>query len=109
MPGVRFVPGTDAAGFTALFDQVKGGAFMEAFQALKGAGAITEKEGEKATGALTRMSLAQSEKEFVAAAREFQDVVRNGVQNAQKKTNLGGTAAPAAPASNIDALLKKYQ
>lgn len=106
--GQRFIPGTDAAGFTALFDQVKGGAFLEAFQALKGAGAITEKEGEKGTGALTRMSLAQNEKEFVAAAREFQDVVRTGVQNAQKKANLGGTAAPAAPASNIDALLKKY-
>jgi hypothetical protein len=92
----RYTPGTDAADFQTLFDQVKGGAFLEAFNVLKGAGAITEKEGDKATAARTRMSLAQSEKEFVTAAREYQDVIRKGVEIMQKKAS--GGAAPVMPA-----------
>lgn len=96
-PGFRFVPGTSAADFQALFDQVKGAAFLEAFNVLRGAGAITEKEGEKATAARTRMSTAQSENEFINAAREYQDVIRRGVEVMQKKA--GGGAAPAMPAA----------
>jgi len=89
-PGFRFIPGTDAADFQSLFDQVKGAAFLEAFNVLKGAGAISEKEGEKATAARTRMSTAQSETEFVKAAREYQDVIRRGVEVMQKKAGPAG-------------------
>ena len=102
-PGFRFIPGTDAADFQSLFDQVKGSAFLEAFNTLKGAGAISEKEGEKATAARTRMSTAQSETEFVKAAREYQDVIRRGVEVMQKKAGGAGTAsvtpAGVAPAA----------
>jgi hypothetical protein len=91
LPGARFVPGTNAASFQALQNQVEGTAFLSAFEALKGGGAISEKEGEKATAARMRMTLAQNEKEYVKAAREFQDIVRTGVQNAQRKA--GGVAA----------------
>jgi len=93
MPGMRFVPGSDAADFQSYFDQVKGGAFLQAFETLKGGGAITEKEGEKGTAALNRMNLAQSEKEFVTAAREFQSIVRAGVERAQAK--VPSAAKPA--------------
>jgi hypothetical protein len=92
-PGARFVPGSDASDFQSYFDQVKGGAFLQAFETLKGGGAITEKEGEKGTAALNRMNLAQSEKEFVTAAREFQSIVRAGVERAQAK--VPGAAKPA--------------
>jgi hypothetical protein len=91
-PGMRFVPGSDASDFQSYFDQVKGGAFLQAFETLKGGGAITEKEGEKGTAALNRMNLAQSEKEFVTAAREFQNVVRAGVQRAQAKVPAAAAA-----------------
>lgn len=108
LPGARFVPGTDAADFQARFDQVKGASFLEAFESLKGGGAITEKEGAKATEAINRMALAQSEREFVSAARDLQEVVRKGVANAQRKAGgAGGAAAPTQP--NIDALLQKYK
>lgn len=101
-PGFRFIHGTDAADFQSLFEQVKGSAFLEAFNVLKGAGAISEQEGEKATAARTRMSTAQSENEFVNAAREYQDVIRRGVEVMQKKA--GGTgAAPVAPAGAVPA------
>lgn len=99
LPGARFVPGTNAASFQALQNQVEGTAFLSAFEALKGGGAISEKEGEKATAARMRMTLAQNEKEYVKAAREFQDIVRTGVQNAQRKA---GGAASAGGASGVD-------
>ncbi len=93
-PGARLVPGTNAADFQARFDQIKGASFLEAFESLKGGGAITEKEGAKATDAINRMALAQSEGEFISAARDLQEVVRKGVANAQRKA--AGGAAPAA-------------
>lgn len=99
VPGARLVPGTDAAGFMARFDQIKGASFLEAFEALKGGGAITEKEGGKGTDAINRMSIATDEKEFIRAAMDLQDVVRKGVENAQKRAARAGSAAPAAPTS----------
>lgn len=99
VPGARFIPGTDAAGFMARFDQIKGASFLEAFQALKGGGAITEKEGQKGTDAINRMSTSTDEKEFIRAAMDLQDVIRKGVSNAQSRAARAGGAAPAAPAA----------
>jgi hypothetical protein len=99
LPGARFVPGTDAAGFMSRFDQIKGASFLEAFQSLKGGGAITEKEGQKGTDAINRMSTSTDEKEFVRAALDLQDVIRKGVENAQKRAARPGGAAPVAPAA----------
>jgi hypothetical protein len=98
-PGFRFIPGTNASDFQAMQDQIEGAAFLSAFEALKGGGAISEKEGSKATAAKLRMKLAQSEVEYVKAAREFQEVVRTGVENARKKFGAGG-APPAAVDTN---------
>lgn len=92
LPGARFVPGTQAASFQALQNQVEGTAFLSAFEALKGGGAISEKEGEKATAARMRMTLAQNEGEYIKAAREFQEIVRTGVANAQRKAGGAGAA-----------------
>jgi len=90
-PGARFIDGTAASDFQTMQDQVEGAAFLSAFEALKGGGAISEKEGAKATAARLRMKLSQSEGEYVRAAREFQDIVRKGVENAQSKAGAGGT------------------
>ena len=83
--GLRFIPGTDASDFQERFREITSGAFLEAFESLRGGGSITEKEGEKATAAKTRMSLAQSEIEFVTAAREYQNIIRVGVGRAQER------------------------
>jgi hypothetical protein len=90
---MQMVPGTEAANFKTLFDQVKGSAFLEAFEVLKGGGAISVAEGEKATAARNRMNLAQTEPEFVKAALEFKSVVQKGIANAKAKA--GSSAAPA--------------
>jgi len=97
LPGARFIPGTDAAGFMSRFDQIKGASFLEAFESLKGGGAITEKEGQKGTDAINRMSTSTDEKEFIRAAMDLQDVIRKGVTNAQSRASrAGGGGAPAA-------------
>lgn len=98
LPGARFVPGTDAAGFMSRFDQIKGASFLEAFESLKGGGAITEKEGQKGTDAINRMSTSTDEKEFIRAAMDLQDVIRKGVSNAQSRASRAGGTAPTSPA-----------
>lgn len=97
-PGARFVHGTPEADFQARLGEVTGGAFLQAFESLKGGGQITQIEGEKATQAINRMSIAQSEGEFVEAAREFQHILRKGLQRAKQKAGApaAGGAAPAA-------------
>jgi hypothetical protein len=102
-PFASRVHGTPEADFTARLDQLKGGAFLQAFETLKGGGQITEIEGKKATDAITRMDKAQSEEEFTNAAREFQDVIRKGVERSKIKAG-----SPAASPS-IDDLLDKYK
>jgi hypothetical protein len=98
VPGARFVQGSDTASFMSRYEQIKDASFLEAFESLKGGGAITEKEGTKATSALNRMSTATSEAEFIRAAMDVQDVIRKGVANAQAKAarSGGGGVAPAA-------------
>lgn len=77
--------GTPAADFKALYDQVKGGAFLEAVQRMKGSGAISEIEGTKATAALTEASTAQSPDAFRAAMSKFRDAIQTGMSNAATK------------------------
>jgi hypothetical protein len=92
-PGLKYVPGTDTRSFLSRLDQLKGGAFLEAFEALKGGGQITEVEGAKATSAITRMDTATSEKEFTAAARDYQNVIRGALKRAKDKA--GGNVSSA--------------
>jgi hypothetical protein len=103
-PGARFIEGTDAAGFDAYLKQIEGQAFLEAFDKLKGGGAITQIEGEKATTALSRMKRSTNEVEFVKAAREFSDILRGGLEksDARRARLLGGGApAPAAAGQTL--------
>jgi hypothetical protein len=99
IPGVaRFIPGTDAADFKARLDEVLGGAFLEAFNTLKGGGQITEKEGEKATAAKTRMSTSQSEKEFIKAAKDYRQIIEESIERAEKR--MGAISATDVDSNN---------
>ena len=93
-PGARFIPGTNAAGFDAYLEQVEGGAFLEAYERLKGTGQITEVEGQKATRAITRMKRSVSEPEFVKAAREFEGIIRSALARADERAAKLKGAAP---------------
>ena len=93
-----YVPGSSGADFMSMYDQVKGQAFLEAVQKMKGSGAISEIEGTKAAAAVTRMNTSQSREEFTKAAREFQDSMRRGMQDAQRRA--GGLSQGAQDALN---------
>ena len=92
---MRFFSGTEGKNFEIRHKEVLSQAFLDAFEALKGGGAITEKEGEKATAARTRMDLAQSKEEYMTAAREYQGVLKRGVENARARMQRSGTTPPA--------------
>jgi hypothetical protein len=90
--------GTKEADFMAMLDQLKGNAFLQAFQSLKGGGPITDVEGQKATEAIVRAQNSQSEEGFRKSMNEVLDVLGN----AEKRLGDGaaqGAAASAAPAA----------
>lgn len=71
------IPGTDAYDFNVLLDQIKGQAFLQAFQSLRGGGAITEREGTAATNAIARLNAAQSEEEFAKSLGDLKRIVQD--------------------------------
>jgi hypothetical protein len=91
--------GTDRADFETLFKQAQGGAFLTAYNILRGAGAITDIEGEKATQAQNAMNLATTEKAFIKAANDYRDIIRRGVGVAKQQAS--GVVAPADGAKPV--------
>lgn len=96
IPLAKKIPGSPEAGFAARLDQIKGGAFLQAFEMLKGGGQITETEGAKATAAMNRMDAATSEKEFRAAAEDYRMALKTGLEKLKKIGALSYTAPGAA-------------
>jgi hypothetical protein len=96
------IAGTDRADFEALFKQVQGGAFLDAYNILRGGGPIANVEGEKATAAKNAMSLATTEKSFIKAANDYRNALDRGLAIVEKQAAGGGGAAPdggTAPAA----------
>jgi hypothetical protein len=91
----NMLPGTDAADFRALLDQIKGGTFLQAFQSLKGGGAITEVEGRKAEQAIARLATDQTEQGFVDALNELRLIATQAKARAQRKAQ--GSTGNAGP------------
>lgn len=97
-PGFRYVfgapsiaptiPGTSQAGALAYYDQIKGKTFLEAFNSLKGAGQITEIEGQKATDAIARLNRSQRPEDAKAAINDLRQVIQDGLARAQKKAGV---------------------
>jgi hypothetical protein len=85
------VPGTDATNFIALSDQIKGKAFLEAYNSLRGSGAITEQEGQAATNAIARLNRAQSTEAYLVAIGELEQITQRGVDRMRARA---GAATP---------------
>lgn len=91
------IRGTSRADFEALRRQVGGTAFLQAFQSLKGGGAISNVEGEKATEAITRiMDQSLSPDDFVKAANDLNNILNIGLQRAKGEAqgNFNQTFSP---------------
>jgi hypothetical protein len=102
---MRFLEGSDAASYERRQLQIEGKTFLEAFESLRGGGAITEVEGAKGQQAISRMNKAQSEVEYVKAARELQEVVRKGVERARAKAGVAAGGGGAAGGGSNPRLL----
>lgn len=71
---------TDTRRVRARIDQIKGGAFLRAFESLKGGGQITEIEGQKAEQAEARLDTAQNLPDFTEALKEYRFYIDQGVR-----------------------------
>jgi hypothetical protein len=92
---VPIIPGTRQADSYALWEQIQGKAFLEAYQTLKGGGQITEVEGKKATAAITRLSNRKITPEAARAAiTDLKGVINRGVSRARAKAKAQPAAAP---------------
>lgn len=89
--GVGTVPFTPARDFNNALDSVKRGAFMQAYEQLRGAGAISGPEGIAATEALANMNTATSEVQFKRELQRFMNIVASGMKVAEKQSRMGAT------------------
>lgn len=89
--------------FDVMVKQIGGGAFLEAIQALRGTGQISEIEGAKATDAIARMQNQRQSKEgFLTAMKDYETIVRAGLaRTAQRAAGArgGSGSTPMAPAA----------
>lgn len=83
-PFARKVAGTDAAGFMAKYNQLKGKQFLESISQLQGYGALSNLEGTTATNAASAMDISTSEAEFKRNAREYQRIIQLGLERMKK-------------------------
>lgn len=99
LPSIR---GTDRADFDARSAQLKGQAFLQAFESLKGGGQITEVEGKAATEAIARLDNAQSEKAYKASLTELRGILEAAKARAYDQAGVpmpkDGSAPAAKPA-----------
>ncbi len=84
----------DRSGFLQRVNQMKGGAFLNGRQMLKGGGAITDWESKRAEEAFSRMSRAQSEEDFTGAVLDFVTAVEAGAKKLEAKARAAGTGGP---------------
>lgn len=96
----------DAGRVQAKINQLKGGAFLEARQALKGGGAITDYEGQKAEEAFARLEQAQTVEDFQSALDEFNTYVQQGLMKLQAQAGqqglTNGVRAPQSQGGAVD-------
>lgn len=81
-------------------DQLKGQAFLQAFETLKGGGQITEREGIAAQNAMARLNRAQSTEAYMEALTELRTIMERAYARA--------TGQEIAPSTSDDDLLGMY-
>lgn len=79
-------------------DQITGQTFLQAYNQLRGGGAITDIEGEKATKSLNRLNAAQNPQDYRAALNDFREIVVNAANRARTQAGQGDGSSPAPAA-----------
>lgn len=103
-----WVPGQSGYDFNQANEQAKGKAFMVAREALKGAGQVTDFEGQKGEQAIANLKTSQSKGQYLKALDELERMLKLSYENLQKKAGVS-SASPSAPVAAPGAdLRKKY-
>ena len=87
------IPGTPQYRVGTRIRQLGGQAFLQAFDMLRGAGQITEIEGQKATEAVGRLDSAQSPADYRAALTELRNLLVTAQSRPQGWASQQGAAA----------------
>lgn len=93
MFGIQKLPGSKEYDFDAKVANLQGKVFKEAFQSMKGAGAITEQEGKAAERAIANLDSSQSEEQFMRALTDLKAEISRLRENARIKS---GKSSPDA-------------
>jgi hypothetical protein len=113
----RKIPGTEAYNFDALNKQAAGQTFMAAREALKGAGQVTDFEGNKGEQAVANLDAAQTKEQYLKALDTLEKMMKASVADLKRKAGMDPNAqvheAPSPAPSvggtpSIDDLVKKY-
>lgn len=94
------LPGSAKANFRNQLDQLTGQAFLNIRQALKGAGAVTDYEGQRGEVALSRAQAAAErgdKRAFQQAVIEFKDAITKGLALLRQQAQGGYSAEGMAP------------
>ncbi len=89
----------DAARVQGKMNQIQGGAFLQARQLLKGGGAITDYEGQKAEAAFARLAAAQNPEDYKAALDEFNYFVQQGLKKLEAQAAMTSKPQDASSGS----------
>lgn len=102
----------DTADFEELLNTLSSQAFMSQIPAMKGLGALSEKEGDKLQTSLQNLSLRQSPERLMENVKEAQRLILKSRENLTNKYGVPDvtpdTPAAAPSPTGIDALLQKY-
>jgi hypothetical protein len=98
----------NAQNFTNVLGQLQGQVFLRAYGQLKGAGAISEIEGQKGEQAIAALSRAQTVDQFNKALDDLRDVVQTGRTNAIKIAKGDTAPTPGPPSSGKASAADRY-
>jgi hypothetical protein len=94
------IAGTPQADYIMKLEQIGGANFLQAFEALKGGGQITEVEGAKATKAISDLDRRQTDAEHKKSLETLKEVFAAGRARALAKA---GRSAPQEPVQGVPA------
>lgn len=111
------IPGTEAADTAALIENLKGKAFMAAYEGLKGGGPITDIEGQKGTDAMAALGKSQSKESFLKNLGIMEKILKDNKERMAFETGqknqdhdpivLSHPVYGEVSQSRIDAIAKK--
>jgi len=89
--GIGNVSGTPAGDYATALKGAMSEAFKPAFEALKGAGAISEFESKSALAGLANIGTDMSEAQFKRELQKYVDKLATGLNVARKQAGMGGS------------------